>query len=39
MGLLSELNMEGMTVVMVTHDPAYAGLAHRSIEIDDGFVI
>lgn len=39
MGLLSELNMEGMTVVMVTHNPAYAGLAHRSIQIDDGLVI
>lgn len=39
MSLLGELNAEGMTVVMVTHDPAYAGLAHRLVEIDDGLIV
>ncbi len=39
MQLLTELNTEGMAVVMVTHDPSYARLARRSIEIDDGRIV
>ncbi len=39
MELLGKLNSGGMTVVMVTHDPAYADLAHRAIEIDDGLIV
>lgn len=39
MSLLSELNDEGLTIVMVTHEPAYASLAQRTIHIEDGFII
>ncbi|MEJ2058298.1 MAG: hypothetical protein P8X39_10715 [Desulfofustis sp.] len=39
MELLKELHREGLTIVMVTHDPAYASLAERTIEIDDGRVM
>ena len=39
MGLLSELHSEGLSVVMVTHDPAYAGLAGRTVHIEDGAVV
>lgn len=38
MGLLSELHQEGLTVVMVTHDPAYARLAERSVLMEDGAI-
>ncbi|WP_136796589.1 MULTISPECIES: ABC transporter ATP-binding protein [Desulfosediminicola] len=38
MTLLKELNREGLTVVMVTHDPAYAQLAQRTIRIEDGVI-
>ena len=31
-----ELNHSGLTVVMVTHDPAVARLAHRVIELSAG---
>jgi ABC-type lipoprotein export system ATPase subunit len=36
MNLIAELNREGLTVVMVTHDPQYAKLAHRSVTMEDG---
>ncbi|HHO49148.1 MAG TPA: ABC transporter ATP-binding protein [Desulfobacteraceae bacterium] len=36
MNLIAELNREGLTVVMVTHDPQYAELAHRSVMMEDG---
>lgn len=36
MHLLAELNREGLTVIMVTHDPQYAKLAHRSVTMEDG---
>ena len=36
MDLLLELNAEGLTVVMVTHQPDYAALASRVITIADG---
>ncbi len=39
MELLSELNREGISVVMVTHDPAYAGLAQRTVHIEDGVIV
>ncbi|MDR2726450.1 MAG: ABC transporter ATP-binding protein [Deltaproteobacteria bacterium] len=36
MSLLADLNRDGMTVVMVTHNPEYAGQAHRIITMADG---
>ena len=39
MGLLAELHGEGLTIVMVTHEPAYAKLAQRTIEIEDGVIV
>jgi putative ABC transport system ATP-binding protein len=38
MALLSEMNGEGKTIVMVTHDPKIAEYAQRTIEIRDGRV-
>ncbi|MBP1929216.1 putative ABC transport system ATP-binding protein [Methanolinea mesophila] len=38
MEMLAELNREGRTVIMVTHDPAIARYAGRSITIQDGRV-
>lgn len=34
-----ELNKEGQTIVMVTHEPEYAALTDRIITLDDGKVI
>jgi putative ABC transport system ATP-binding protein len=34
-----ELNKEGQTIVMVTHEPEYSALAHRTIELHDGKLI
>ncbi len=34
--ILEELNAEGRTVILVTHDPAVANRAHRIIEISEG---
>jgi len=39
MNLLSELNQEGSTIVMVTHSDRDAGYAHRVINLFDGQVI
>ncbi|HAM98088.1 MAG TPA: phosphonate ABC transporter ATP-binding protein [Marinilabiliales bacterium] len=39
MNLLSELNQEGTTIVMVTHSDRDAGYAHRVINLLDGAVI
>jgi macrolide transport system ATP-binding/permease protein len=33
------LNAEGITVVLVTHDPKVAAFAHRTIRIEDGRVV
>lgn len=34
-----ELNREGQTIVMVTHEPEYAALTHRVIELSDGVIV
>lgn len=39
MELLEQINAEGTTIVMVTHDPELAARAHRNIHIVDGQVI
>jgi putative ABC transport system ATP-binding protein len=36
MGLLEDINSDGTTIVMVTHDPDLARRAHRNIHILDG---
>jgi len=39
MDLLRSLNKEGTTIVMVTHSPAHADYAHRTVNLFDGHVI
>ncbi|HOO85034.1 MAG TPA: ABC transporter ATP-binding protein, partial [Prolixibacteraceae bacterium] len=39
MNLLTELNREGTTIVMVTHSMHDAGFAHRIINLFDGQII
>jgi len=39
MSLLAELNEAGTTIIMVTHSPAYAEFAHRTIHLFDGQVV
>ncbi len=39
MNLLSELNQEGATIIMVTHSERDANFAHRTINLFDGQVI
>jgi putative ABC transport system ATP-binding protein len=39
MGLLRSLNNEGTTIVMVTHSPAHADYAHRTVNLFDGHVV
>ncbi len=39
MNLLSELNNEGTTIIMVTHSQHDAGFAHRTINLFDGMVV
>lgn len=34
-----DLNKEGQTIVMVTHEPEYAKLAHRTITMADGIIV
>ena len=38
MELLRELNRDGLTVVMVTHELAYTHYADRILEIEDGAI-
>lgn len=33
-----ELNREGQTIVMVTHEPEYAALTHRTVLLTDGII-
>ena len=39
MELLQSLNKEGTTIVMVTHSPAHADYAHRTVNLFDGHVV
>ncbi len=39
MKMLTDLNESGTTVVMVTHSPAYADFAHRTVHLFDGHVV
>ena len=39
MALLQELNKQGTTIVLVTHDPRYADMAQRNIQLRDGQII
>jgi putative ABC transport system ATP-binding protein len=39
MDLLAELNREGMTICIVTHDSRFADRAHRKIELMDGKLV
>ncbi len=34
-----ELNRKGQTIVMVTHEPEYAEIGHRSITLSDGVIV
>ena len=36
---LAELNEAGTTIVMVTHSPAYAEYAHRTVHLFDGHIV
>lgn len=38
MGILSDLNKSGKTIIMVTHEPKVAAFAHRTIHIQDGLI-
>ncbi|MFQ5648619.1 MAG: ABC transporter ATP-binding protein [bacterium] len=39
MGMLTELNENGTTILMVTHSPTYAEYGHRVIHLFDGSVV
>ena len=39
MNLLTELNREGTTIIMVTHSQHDASFAHRTIHLFDGSVV
>jgi putative ABC transport system ATP-binding protein len=39
MDILVNLNKEGKTVILVTHDPKIADYAYRTIQLDDGRVV
>lgn len=39
MNILTELNNQGTTIVMVTHSPAHAEYAHRTVKLFDGQII
>ena len=39
MKLLTELNENGTTIVMVTHSPTYAEYGHRTIHLFDGHIV
>jgi len=39
MKLLMELNQQGATIVMVTHDSRYSGLVNRQVQLLDGKIV
>ncbi|MGC2855231.1 MacB family efflux pump subunit [Novispirillum sp. DQ9] len=39
MALLGELNAQGHTVILITHDPDVAARAHRRIRLTDGVIV
>jgi putative ABC transport system ATP-binding protein len=39
LGVLSTLNQQGQTIVMVTHDPQVAASAHRIVNLVDGRIV
>jgi putative ABC transport system ATP-binding protein len=39
MGMLTTLNNEGATILMVTHSPSHAARAHRTVNLLDGRVV
>ena len=38
MGIINTLNAEGMTIIMVTHNPDYAAYANRVLRVADGML-
>jgi putative ABC transport system ATP-binding protein len=38
MEILQQVNRDGMTIVMVTHDPEMAAMSHKIIKIRDGII-
>jgi putative ABC transport system ATP-binding protein len=39
MEILQQLNAEGATIVMVTHSPAHADIAKRTVHMLDGRIL
>ncbi len=39
MDMLTQLNEEGTTIMMVTHSPTFAEYAHRTIQLFDGHIV
>lgn len=39
MDMLTTLNAEGATIIMVTHSPSHAAYAHRTINFQDGRIV
>jgi len=39
MNILTELNNEGTTIVLVTHSPSDADKAHRIVQLFDGYIV
>ena len=38
MGIINTLNADGMTIIMVTHNPDYAAYANRVLQVADGLL-